>query len=168
MRFEVDQSLPVPVAVVEGALGDPGFYEQLSALPKVGRAELLDQHHEGDTVERRVRYHFAGDLSSAVRRVIDPERLVWVDHSTYDHRSRRAEFRLLPEHYQDRFRCSGSYRLLDEGVEGCRRLVEGELTVRYPLVGRAVEHAIVSGLREHLEDEAGLLRRWDRAGPEVP
>jgi hypothetical protein len=167
MRFEVDQSLPVPVEVVEAALGDAAFYEQLSALPKVGLAELLDQHRDGDTVVRRVRYHFAGELSSAVRRVIDPARLVWIDESTYDHRSRTAGFRLLPEHYQDRFRCSGSYRLAEESG-GCRRLVEGELTVRYPLVGRAVEQAIVSGLREHLDDEAGLLRRWDAPGPEVP
>jgi hypothetical protein len=32
--------------------------------------------------------------------------------------------------------------------------------VSYPLVGRAVERAILSGLEEHLGAEADLIGRW--------
>jgi hypothetical protein len=42
--------------------------------------------------------------------------------------------------------------------------VEGDLTVSYPLVGRAVERAILSGLQDHLAGEADLLARR-LAGP---
>jgi hypothetical protein len=32
--------------------------------------------------------------------------------------------------------------------------------VSYPLVGRAVERAILSGFQDHLEAEADLVGRW--------
>ena len=40
---------------------------------------------------------------------------------------------------------------------GPRRITEGDLAVRVPLVGRSVEGAIVSGLREHLAVEIGVV-----------
>ena len=40
---------------------------------------------------------------------------------------------------------------------GCRRVATVELSVSAPLVGRAVERAIASGLREHLADEAPVV-----------
>ena len=63
---------------------------------------------------------------------------------------------LRPDHYADRFRCSGEYRI-EPRPGGCRRTAEIELSVSFPLVGRAVERAIASGLREHLADEAAVV-----------
>jgi hypothetical protein len=44
--------------------------------------------------------------------------------------------------------------------DGANRRVEAELKVRWPVVGGLVERAIVSGLKEHLAEEADLLRAW--------
>jgi len=49
---------------------------------------------------------------------------------------------------------------IDRGVaalQRCRRVAAVELSVSAPLVGRAVERAIASGLREHLADEAPVV-----------
>lgn len=161
MRFDVDQTLPAAVADVLDAFTDPGFLASLADLPKVGSPEVLDQRRDGDLVHLQVRYRFRGDLSPAVRRVLDPERLTWVDHRTYDLAAHTATFRIVPDHYGNRLRCEGRERFtaIDAG-ERTRRQVEGDLTVRWPLVGGAVERAIVSGLREHAEEEADLVRRW--------
>jgi hypothetical protein len=93
-----------------------------------------------------------------VTRVLDPSRLVWVDETTWELAAATATFRILPEHYANRLRCSGRQRVVARG-DGARRTVEGDLTVSYPLVGRAVERAILSGLHDHLAGEAELLRR---------
>ena len=158
MRFSLDQDLPGSVEDVLGVLADPGFVPQLGALPKVGPPELLEHQVADGTLHQRVRYHFTGALSPAVTRVVDPKRLVWVDDTTYDLASGTATFRIIPEHYANRLRCSGRYRFSARPT-GCRRSIEGDLTVSYPLVGRAVERAILSGLEDHLGAEADLIAR---------
>ena len=159
MRFAVDQDLPGTVEEVLEVLCDPGFVPELDALPKVGPPELLEHRVTDGTLHQRVRYRFTGALSPAVTRVIDPSRLVWVDDTTYDLAAGTGSFRIVPEHYANRLRCSGRHRLVAR-PPGCRRRVEGDLTVSYPLVGRAVERAILSGLEEHLGAEADLISRW--------
>ena len=159
MRFRIEQRVPGPVDAVEAALLDPAFLERLATLPKLGRPELLDQQVAGDIVTQRVRYAFAGELSPAVTAVVDPKRLTWVEESTTDRRTHRTEFVIHPDHYGSRLRCSGTFTLQEAGDE-VLRVAEGELKVSFPLVGGKVERAIVSGLEEHAELEARVLREW--------
>jgi hypothetical protein len=159
VRFTLDQELPGTVEEVLEVLADPGFVPELGALPKVGPPELLEHRVADGTLHERVRYRFTGALSPAVTRVLDPSRLVWVQETTYDLEGGTASFRIVPEHYANRLRCSGRYRFTARSG-GSRRAIEGDLTVSYPLVGRAVERAILSGLEEHLGAEAELIGRW--------
>jgi hypothetical protein len=152
MRFAVEQVLPGGPDAVIAALLDPAFIESLGASPRIDPPDLLDIARDGDRVVQRVRYRFAGDLSSAVAAVIDRSRLTWVTATTFDLASHSATFRVLPDHYADRLRCSGSHRYTATG-----RSIEGELTVRYPIVGKQIERAVLSGLEEHLAAERDLL-----------
>ena len=160
MRFHLEQRFAVPADAVIAAFADPSFYPELSELDNVGEPHVLDHRSDGEVVRLQVRYRFTGDLSAAARRVLDPQRLTWVDHSTIDLTARRTVFELQADHYADRFRCHGGYTV--EEVDGgrSRRVVDGELTVRAPLVGKAVERAIVSGLERHLSDEVDVVERW--------
>ena len=160
MRFELEQTLPGTVADVLAAFTDPGYLASLGELAKVGAPEVLDSHREGDTVRQRVRYRFTGELSSAVTAVVDRKKLVWVDEHVYDLASSTATFTIVPEHYADRLRCTGSEWFDDAGFSSTTRHLEAELTVRWPVVGGMVERAIVSGLQEHLAEEARLLVAW--------
>jgi hypothetical protein len=159
VRFRIQQRFDAPVDVVEDVLLDPAFLERLGALPKLGRPTLLDQREDGEVVHRRVRFAFAGHLSPAVTAVIDPARLTWVEESTVDRRSHRTTFRILPDHYAERLRASGTFTLSTDGP-GSRRLAEGDVVVRFPLVGSKVERAIVSGLEEHAAAEAKAVSDW--------
>jgi protein-L-isoaspartate O-methyltransferase len=166
VRFHLEQPMPAPVEEVIDVLVDPGFLASLAELPKLGRPEVLDQRVDGHLVHQRVRYHFAGALSPAVTAVVDPAKLVWVDETTYDRSTASATFRIVPEHYADRLRAGGTYRFTATGPAACTRVADGELVVRFPLVGGKVERAIVSGLKEHLGQEAALVRRWlERGAP---
>ncbi len=159
MRFSLRQRFAAAPADVADAFADPGFYASLAELPKLGRPELLDRQVDGAVVHLQVRYRFVGDLSPATRAVLDPGRLTWVEHAAHDLDARSVTFHLEPDHYADRFSCEGAYRFVhDDGAT--LRLAEGEVRVRAPLVGGAVERAIVSGLEEHLTDEVALVERW--------
>jgi hypothetical protein len=159
MRFTLDLELPGDVDDVLAALLDPELLRSLDGLPNLGAPKLLSQDRDGHTVVQRVHYQFTGTLSAAVTRVIDPRNVTWVDETTYDLAARRATSRILPDHYADKLRCTATHTFTQRGDVTVRR-VEGDLSVRVPLVGRVVERAIVSGLEDHLRAEADLLARW--------
>jgi hypothetical protein len=159
--FRIVQRITGPLGAVAQAFVDPRFVEATAELPKVGGAELLEQQRDGDRVRQRIRYRFTGELSSTVRRVIDRDRLTWVDEADHDLATYRSEHRIVPDHYADRLRAGYATQLEPDGDDGhTRTLVTGTLTVRMPLVGGRVERAIVSGLEEHAYAEAELLGRW--------
>lgn len=156
MRFTVDQLFEATPDAVARAYADPELYAAFQDLPKMSRPEVLSHASDDSKVVLQIRYRFSGHLSPAARAVLDPERLTWVEHSTHDLSTRSTVFRMIPDHYADRFECSGSYRFEADGT-GTRRHCDGTIRVRALLVASAVENAIVSGLREHLADEVAVV-----------
>ena len=160
MQFRVEQAFRSPVDDVFRAYTEPALYALLGELPKLGRPEVVERWDDGDRVHLAVRYRFTGELSGAVRRVVHPERLTWVEHTVHDAGRHEVEFRIEPDHYADRLRAAGrsSLRASDDGA---RRVTEGAVVVTgVPFVGRAVEGAIVSGIREHLAAEVAAVERY--------
>ena len=159
MHFDFTQRFQADIADVADAFCDPGYYDALAASPKLGTPAVLSRTVDGDIVVMRVRYRFAGELSSAARAVLDPDKLTWVEESTHDLANHVVTFTLQPDHYADRFKASGSYRfdvdLAD--ADATIRRAQGDVKVRAPLVASAVERAIISGLKEHLDEEETLL-----------
>jgi hypothetical protein len=78
----------------------------------------------------------------------------------HDVANRTVTFRMLPDHYADRFACEGTYRFEAAGGGGTVRRTEGDLRIKAPLVARAVEGAIVDGLRDQLAAEVPLVERF--------
>ena len=160
-RFRIEQRHDAAPLDVARAYADPDLYATFTALPRAGKPEVLGERSDGDVVELQVRWFFSGELSAAARRVIDPSKLSWVETSRHDLAARRTTFRMVADHYADRFECSGEYRFApDPGGAGTLRTVEGELKVKAPLVGRTVERAIVSGLEEQLAGEVETVRAF--------
>lgn len=161
MDFTVTQTFAADPDAVAHAYATPDLYEHMIGLAKLDTPEVLDRREDNDLVHLQVRHRFVGDLSPAVTAVIDPRRLTWVEHSTHDLANRTVRYHLVPDHYPDRLRSSGSCAVVPSGSGvGSVRTVTGRLRVRAMVVGTAVERAIVSGLREHLADEVAIVDRF--------
>jgi Protein of unknown function (DUF2505) len=162
MDFRVEQTYNADPDLVAHAYTDPALYDAVGEVSRLGRPEVLDRREEGDVVTLQIRYRFTGDLSSAARAVLDPAKLTWVEHSAHDLARRHVAYRLEPDHYADRFRASGECQVAPAsgGSGGSVRTVTGVVKVKALVVGGAVERAIVSGLRDHLVDEAAAVGRF--------
>lgn len=161
MRFELVQRVRASLPVVEAAYFDPEFLAELGELPKLGNPELLEQNDRGAEMWQRLRYAFRGDLSAAVKAVVDPKQLSWVEESTLDRATHRTTFRIVPDRYGRMLEASGEITLTeDQGGAVTTRRTTGDLSVHVPFVGHKVETAIITGLREHAELEVGVLERW--------
>ena len=160
MRFTLEQSFDAAPDAVAAAYADPALYEAFGELPRAGQPVVLSFDDDGTTTTLEVRWAFTAHLSPAARAVIDPHRLTWVERSRHDLAARTVTFRLIPDHYGDRFSCEGSYRFVDDGSGGTVRHTEGELRVKAPLVGRAAEHAILDGLADQFQAEVRLVEQF--------
>lgn len=167
MRFRIEQRFAGPLQAVEDAFVDPAFLEELATLPKLGGVTLMERAEsaDGNEVRMRVRYRFNGEVNAAVRRVVDPERLTWVEESTLDRSTHVTTWRIVPDHYGGMIRCAGTFRLEPAGGAGTRRIAEADIKVNVPFVGGKVERAIVSGLEEHAALEERAMDGWLRSSP---
>jgi hypothetical protein len=158
VRFEIAQQFDAPVEEVVGLYCDPAFYSLLDGVGKIGGPEVLDRSVDGALVSMQIRFRFTGDLPSAALAIVRPEKLTWVEHTTFDTEAGTSTTRIEPDHYPDRLQASARSTFTEIGG-GCRRDVSGDLKVHALLVGGQVEKAIVSGMREHLVEEARVANR---------
>ena len=157
MRFRIAQEFDADADRVQAAYLDPAFLQSMGALPKLGAPELLDEEREGEVVRRRIRFHFAGDLNSAVRAVVDPAKLSWIEESTTHLPERRTTWVIRPDHYADKLVSHGESVLEPLSDAASRRTTTGEVKVKVFFVGGKVESAIISGMEEHAALERTAL-----------
>jgi len=156
MKFDVKQRFDADPAAVIACYSSAETYDALPQFGRIKRLGSADRRENGSQVVVRLHYQFAADLPTAALAVIDPDRLTWVEETTYDLGALTARTRLLPDHYASKMEASAAARFADSG-DGSVRHVIGSLKVRVLLVGGQVERAIVEGLTEHLDEEAKLI-----------
>jgi Protein of unknown function (DUF2505) len=164
MKFTIRQVFEGDAQMLCAALTDGGYLATMGALPDLGSPELVAQKKSRKgVVTQQLQTKFTGKLPSVALKVIDPEKLVWDEFSVVDTKAFSATFEMVPTHYQNYFRCSGSWRLEADGSgTSTTRIIDGELKVSSPIpfVNGQVERAIVSGLKGRLSKEPANYKAW--------
>jgi hypothetical protein len=169
MDFRAHSHFSADIDEIVAAYGDPDLVGALGPLSPLSAGELLEHRQEFDRVHVRVRYAYRGELPSGATAIVDPVKLTWVQVTELDLVQRKALVLLQPDHYTDRLQARAVERFEPAALGGTNRTVEGELTVRLLMAGRAVERALVSGLQEWLANEAVAVDRWVADGmPTAP
>jgi hypothetical protein len=158
VNFSIDQDVDVAPAAALRAYGSPAFYDGRPSVDNISVTEVVSHRDDGSRVLIEVRFKFTGSVSSAVRAVIDPNKMSWITRTEVLPEERRTAFTVLPDHYPDRLTSSGGFHFADgTSPQRAAITVAGELKVHVPLVGRTVERVIVSGLRSYIEKEVASL-----------
>jgi hypothetical protein len=158
VKFDATQKFDAPADMVIRCYASEELYAQLPDFERVSRPEFLDRTQQGDSTVVRVRYRFTAPLPAAALAIIDPEKLTWIEESTYNFTNGTAAIRLIPDHYGSKMKASASSRFVDDH-EGSRRTVGGELKVKVLLVAGQVERVIVDGLTDYFAEEAAAVSR---------
>ena len=83
MRFTAEQRFPTTSpAEVDAAFADPALYAAYPDGDRLAAPEVVAHRVDGHVVELLLRYRFTGELSSAVRAVVDPAGSVVLDYCT--------------------------------------------------------------------------------------
>lgn len=166
--FSLSQELAASPAEALAAMADPSWYDAVRETPTAWAPTLEAVESEGGNVVAVIRYRFRGTLNRAASKVLDPGRLTHLDRITIDPRAATFSWDVRPEQLADRLSITAGGRV-EPGRDGARRILTGAVEVRYPLVGRQVERAIVKGLEEHAEHERRAFSAWmGGGGPSGP
>lgn len=166
MRFQIEQRFTAdPVEVIRALSSDRYLSEGMAKLPDISEPEVAQQVSMG-SVRNVLKFHFGGHLPAVVTTVVDPKKLSWVEDTFIDLRALTATFSITPAHYANFFACRGSWKITATGA-GASRIIDGTMKVSSPIpfVNGQVERAIVSGLRERLLLEPGILDVWLSENP---
>jgi len=159
VRIDVTQRIGVPRERVAAALVDPAWYASVETSPSLGAPEPLSLARIDDVVHTSVRWRYAGTLPSAAARLLDPDKMTWVIEVRLALATYAGSVHVVPDHYEGLLTCEASLGFADDAGTTVER-VEGELTVKVPLFGDAVERAIAAGFIGHLRAEAEALERF--------
>lgn len=167
MRFSIEQHFSSEPKRVIRAYTNPTLYPSLTGLTRVATPKVISYTTDQDKTDLLLQMRLIAAVSTAARAIIDPDQLSWLQQEKYDLASETAAVVFHPDNYSDRFSCSGTYRFCQGSNGGTKRVIDGDIRVRVPLVGREVERAIVSGLRDHFAQEQPLVETWMQKNMDV-
>lgn len=159
MNFEIVQHIDAAIDEIEKVMFDPEFIVATSDLPRLDDCVLLSSREADGVFRAQIHRRFGAELNSAVRRVIDPKRLTWVEHVEYNRTTKRSQHVIHPDHYADRLRANYDTQLESVGTM-TSRTTHGTLSVKAAFVAKRIEAAIVDGLEVYATAEAELIGEW--------
>lgn len=159
VRLHSEHDFPANPTEVAQALVDPDFAPELAALPDVGDVEVVDQGEIEGSRFLSVRLVYDGSLDGVAAKVLGPTAPSWVQTYRFDIGSGRGRLEIVPESHGSLIDCSAEVALTAVGP-GTRRVVDGQLSIRVPLIGGRAERALGPAIAARIDVEADLLNRW--------
>jgi hypothetical protein len=164
VHFEIVHDFEIPLDALELAVLSPDLFAKLK--PRLKNIEDLRQTHhelEGGVLRRTWGYQASVKVPVPVfaRKVVTREMLGWDESSTYDIKKHAAAWTIHPRvkaDWRKYFQAEGKYRLVTSEVGKTRRIVEGELFLRVPIVQKLGERAILGEVRRMFDAEAETLK----------
>ena len=160
MHFEIVHTLSADRETVMAVMQEKAYYEFLQKNhPDVDRIEMLSVEDLGSTVKRRVHYQPKQIIKSVGPKKISPEAMAWIEESTLDKKAFRLTFKNVPlkDWVQERLVNSGTIELQDACGGQTRRVVSGDLKVKFLILGAIAERIIHGKAKDLLDGEARLF-----------
>jgi len=121
------------------------------------RTTVVKHVKEGETEQRIIEVVNDTELPRFVQKALGSRQLTYEQHSTLDRGSNTLSWTVLLPVMRDKVTVQGKTRVMTHG-SGSRRTVDGEVSVRIPLVGGRVEKAIAERFQESFGRAANIVR----------
>lgn len=153
-KFSLEHSFPsIPVPLFEKYLNDPKLNDKLAGMPAF-RSRTMEERQDLPSGEIIWRFKVVagGNLPLAIQKILSEEMFAWWEESHFYPEEHCIRWEISPFFKQVSFSGTGVWRLEKEG-KGTRRVIEGEITVKAPFVGKLVENYLISELKRNYEVE---------------
>lgn len=162
MQFEIEHILPCSAEKAWSVFFDEAFEKALSdEQPHLNRTIIRDEK-SGPLHIREIQVAVQRELPSLLTKLVG-EDIGYTQEERIEHQRLVMEWTVRSEKLGERFGASGEYKMSDiEG--GCRRIIKGEVSFDFPMVGGRIEKMIASELQAAYDRTAELAIRWLEEG----
>lgn len=159
--FRLEHDFPeISLAHFEKYLNHAKLNEMLSDMPAFRSRELVEEQKlDNGEIIWKFKVVAGGDLPPAVGKVMPPEMFTWWETSRFVPVEHCIHFNIEPVKMKGKFEGGGKWQLTADG-EGTKRVIEGNMTVKIPFVGKLVESYLVSELKRNYEVEPDLQKKF--------
>jgi hypothetical protein len=145
-------------AEFEALYFDEAFNESLGTHLHMGR-KLVRLERTPNRIVRHVRFEPAQDPDSPVKQAFGTSRASFLEELDYDPRTRRGEWKTIPNMFKERVVNSGTIEFA-AAPEGTRRLLRGEVKVKLFGFGGVVEKMISAEIVKSYDATAAFITDW--------
>lgn len=166
MKFEYRHSFDVNVDTLIETMFDPDLAAYLTQhMTSIVSIETLERTEDEQRIVRRVRYVPVPMIKRIGTKKITPESMQWDEESTFDKKTKVMTFANVPTHPKIRAKMTNSGKMVfrPQGDGRCERLMQGELKIKFPLLGRVAEGIIAKNGGKILDEEASVVTRYIRS-----
>jgi hypothetical protein len=164
VHFEIVHEFDIPLDALELAVISPTLVDKLSPrLLKAGVERIAQKAHvfKSGVLDRTWHYQANVKLPAFAKGYITREMCAWDEESKYEIKPHAGTWTIVPNikpEWRKYFSASGSYRIVPLGDGRAKRIVDGTLELRVPVVRQVAERMILNEVRKTFEAEAGVLR----------
>lgn len=149
----------IPLEKFVAHLNDPKLNKMLEQGLSFDERTLISRKEDVDGIEWQFRVKKSGELPAAIKKVLKEDSLGWQEKSRFVRKENCIHWQILPDTRLIKFHGEGVWRLLAQS-HGCKRIIEGKVTVEIPLVGKLVEGFIVNELVKSYEIEPSIQEKF--------
>jgi hypothetical protein len=162
VHFRIAHEFEIPRDALELAYLSPDLVDKLS--PRLRGAMKVDQqkHDLKNGSLKRIWFYRANvRVPKLAKAYLTPDKLGWEEVSTYDLKKHGSRWKIVPNFkpaWRKYFSATGTSTLEKMGEYETRRVIEGDIELRVPVVKKVAEAMILAEVRKAFEAEAETLR----------
>lgn len=149
MKLYVENHLPIDAASAWDVFESDEYKQRLREQTKI-QQEVLETREEGGVEIRRIRTEPDQELPGMVASAIGTKKLSYVQTNRFDKAAGRMEWHVDLDGIGERVKVHGVTTCVPDG-DGCKRIIDGEISVNVPLVGRQIEKQVVSAFEKSMQ-----------------
>lgn len=123
-----------------------------------GTYELLSESDANGVLTRRQRIVMNRELPSAMKKAIGTDKIGYELETKVQRSANRADWTITPLVLPDRVKGAGIVHVTAT-PSGCVRVIDGELTVKVPLIGKMMEERLVNDVSASYDRGAEIIRQ---------
>ncbi len=143
MKLYVENYLPAPPSVVWEVFESDEYKERYRE--EVGDTlHLIERRHEGNVEIQRIRNEPNRELPGVVARLLGAKKLSFTQENRLDLDKNVMEWFVKLDVLTDMVEVKGTTSCIDAGGGETRRVIDGEIKVKVPVVGGQIERIVVA------------------------
>ena len=157
MKLSIRNTFPCDPATLWEVFDSPEFNELLDTESGV-RREVVSITMEGDIEVKNLRCISKKDLPGFMAKAMGTKHLEYNQTSRFNAKTNVLEWTVIPTVLTGRVTAAGITTVTQQG-SSCERHVDGEITVRLPLVGKRIEKKLMEEIGNSYVRAAAIANR---------